>query len=269
MRPPNSAASSQREDQPLPRAPNKTGEFEGDVSEMGEEFIEEGGGEGTVEAVSEAADQTLPVPNPQELLEELEQSGAGRHRRATLVSPIPAILAASMTTLAEGKVGRGRSDSGAHYTVELETGDGAVAGAGAAGAAVELSVDERFAQSLAAARKSFEARDFHLAACLAEEALALGETLATDAAQELLAASQPLFERIFGAFVGPLAGTPALACSWEQILAHRLGDSTRSFLRRIDGVRTLEQTLGHSSIPPQHALRIAASALRAGFIRIA
>jgi hypothetical protein len=266
MRPPNSAASSQREDQPLPRAPSKTGEFEGDVSEMGEEFIEEDGGEGTVEAVSDAADQTVPVSNPEELVEELEQSSAGRHRRATLVSPIPAILAASMTTLAEGKVGRGRSDSGAHYTVELETGDDNVAGATAP---AELTIDERFAQSLAAARKSFEARDFHLAACLAEETLTLGETLATDASQALLAASQPLFERIFGAFVGPLAGTPALACSWEQILAHRLGDSTRSFLRRIDGVRTLEQTLGHSSIPPQHALRIAASALRAGFIRIA
>jgi hypothetical protein len=265
MRPPNSAASSQREDQPLPRAPSKTGEFEGDVSEMGEEFIEEHGGEGTVEAVSDAGDQTVPVSNPEALVEELEQSSAGRHRRATLVSPIPAILAASMTTLAEGKVGRGRSDSGAHYTVELETSDDSAAAA----APVELSIDERFAQSLAAARKSFEARDFHLAACLAEETLALGETLATDAAQALLAASQPLFERIFGAFVGPLAGTPALACSWEQILAHQLGDSTRSFLRRIDGVRTLEQTLGHSSIPPQHALRIAASALRAGFIRIA
>ncbi|HXI60753.1 MAG TPA: hypothetical protein VNO55_32050 [Polyangia bacterium] len=235
------------------------------MSEMGEEFIEEDGGEGTVEAVSEAADQTVPVSNPAEVVEELEQSSAGRHRRATLVSPIPAILAASMTTLAEGKVSRGRSDSGAHYTVELETGDAAPAAA----APAELSVDERFAQSLAAARKSFEARDFHLAACLAEEALTLGEALATVASQEVLAASQPLFERIFGAFVGPLAGTPALACSWEQILAHRLGDSTRSFLRRIDGVRTLEQTLGHSSIPPQHALRIAASALRAGFIRIA
>jgi hypothetical protein len=249
----------------LPRTPNKTGEFEGDVSEMGEEFIEDDGGEGTVEAVSEGADLTVPVSNPEELVEEPEQGPAGRHRRATLVSPIPAILAASMTTLAEGKAGRGRSDSGAHYTVELETGDGA----GAAAASAALTVDERFTQSLAAARKSFEARDFHLAACLAEEALTLGETLATAASQELLDASQPLFERIFGSFVGPLAGTPVLACSWEQILAHRLGDSTRSFLRRIDGVRTLEQTLGHSSIPPQHALRIAASALRAGFIKIA
>jgi hypothetical protein len=228
---------------------------------MGEEFIEEDGADGTVEAVSETADQTLPVASVEESVEEPEQAAAGRHRRATLVSPIPAILAASMTTLAEGKFGRGR-DSGAHYTVELETGDAAVAPA-------ELSVDERFAQSLAAARKSFEARDFHLAACLAEEAMTLGEALATDASQELLADGQPLFERIFGAFVGPLAGTPVLACSWEQILTHRLGDSTRSFLRRIDGVRTLEQTLGHSSIPPQHALRIAASALRAGFIRIA
>jgi hypothetical protein len=250
---------------------------------MGEDFVEESFAEGAVQAVPEGADQTLPVADSGELadraFDELDRSGRVRERRATLVSPIPALLAASMTTLVESKgpivptplpgklVAAQRAASAAlaqqpaepgtssTYTVEMDGGSGATG--------YDLAVE-----LLGAARRSFEGRDFHTAARLAEEALSTGEAVGTPEATSLLEDSQPLFERVFASFVGPLGATPTLATTWDQILTYRLGDSTRSFLRRIDGVRTLEQTLGHSSIPPQHALRIAASALRAGFIRV-
>ena len=249
--------------------PGHTGELDVDVSDMGEDFVEDDGADGTVQAVTDTEDRTVQVEDPGSADRDPDKSGRVRERRATVISPIPAMLAASMTTLPETKpptplpgqlsaavsTPGSTADSGSGYTVEVESGS-------------DADRYDHINDLIAATRAAFDARDFHIAARMAEEALSGGDALGTPRALELVAAAQPLFERVFGAFIGPLNGTPTLARPWEEIISHRLGDSTRSFLSRVDGVRTLEQTLGHSSIPPQHALRIAASVLRAGFIRV-
>lgn len=254
--------------------PDRSGEAaaepEIDILDMGDELVEDDAGDGTVQAIEgEAGDRTVQVEDPGSADRDPDLSGRVRTRRATVVSPIPAMLAASMTTVPEGKQptplpghlsavvsGPGSAiETGDGYTVEVERGD-------------DADCYNRVSDLIAATRAAFEGRDFHIAARMAEEALSAGEAQGTASALELLSTAQPLFERVFAAFVGPLGATPQLARPWEEIVAHRLAGSTRSFLSRIDGVRTLEQTLGHSSIPPQHALRIAASALRAGFIRV-
>lgn len=259
MRLPNSAASFDAAQKSPTHGPMHASEF-GDVSDMGEDFVEVDGADGAVQAVSEVADRTLPMSAAEtETPEQHEVSGRVRERRATLVSPIPALLAASMTTLLEVE------GPAVPTSLPSKSAKGHTVGSDAASGATGY---DRVVELVGAARRALEGRDFYSAACLAEDALAAGESVGTPEATSLLGDSQPLFERVFASFVGPLGATATLVVSWEQILTHRLGDSTRSFLRRVDGVRTLEQTLGHSSIPPQHALRIAASALRAGFIRV-
>jgi hypothetical protein len=226
---------------------------------MTNDFEEDEGADGSVQAVGEQNERTVPVDDPGAADRDPDMSGRVRARRDTVVSPIPAMLAASMTTHPEAKLptplpgqlsavvtsAGSQPDTSGAYTVEVESRS-------------EADAYNRVSDLIGAMHSAFDVRDFHIAARMAEEAMSTGEAQGTPA----------MLERVLAAFVGPLARTPTLGRPWEEIAAHRLGDSTRSFLSRIDGVRTLEQTLGHSSIPPQHALRIAASALRAGFIKV-
>jgi hypothetical protein len=251
------------------RVHTKTGEFDGEVGDMSGDFEEDEGADGSVQAVGDGNELTVPVDDPGSADRDPDMSGRERARRDTVVSPIPAMLAASMTTHPEAKPptplpgqlsavvipAGSHADLSSAYTVEVESGS-------------QVDTYNRVSDLIDAMHSAFDVRDFQIAARMAEEAMSTAEGLGTPAVLELLSETQPLFERVFGSFVGPLGRTPTLARPWEEIAAHRLADSTRSFLSRIDGVRTLEQTLGHSSIPPQHALRIAASALRAGFIKV-
>ena len=253
----------------IPKNIPKTGEFDTDAIEIAEDILEfEGDSDGTVQAVGDAgevAERTQQVDLPPDPVVEAprETSGRVRDRRATLVSPIPAIMAASMGMVADTKAGssisppgrKGRQPTTSTYTVEV-------------GAKLQLSIAERISEHIEAARALLDAHDFHSAARIAEETLTMGETAADSIeVTKMVADARPMIEQIFSGYVGSLGSIPVLVKTWDEIMTHKLGDSTRSFLRRIDGVRTMEQILGHSSIPPQHAFRIVASALRAGFIR--
>jgi hypothetical protein len=256
----------------IPKKLPRTGEFDTDVMEIADDILEfesESDSDGTVQAVGEAADvgeRTLQVDLPPEdalVAASREPSGRVRDRRATLVSPIPAIMAASMGLVADTKAGssisppgrNGRQPTTSTYTVEV-------------GAKPERPIIERVSEHIESARALLDAHDFHSAARIAEETLSLGESVSDSIeVTKMVAEARPMIEQIFAGYVGSLTSIPVLVKTWDEIMTHKLGDSTRSFLRRIDGVRTMEQILGHSSIPPQHAFRIVASALRAGFIR--
>jgi hypothetical protein len=269
-----SAASSDAAKQSLHQPPHakigpRTGEFDNaDVVEISEDILEvDSDSDGTVQAVGDSGDRErtqqvdLPIDSMMEMAP--EPSGRVRDRRATLISPIPAMLAASMGMAVDAKGGStiappsrtNRQPSSGTYTVEV-------------GHRPEPSIVEQLSERIESARALLDAHDFHSAARIAEETLALGDT-APDVPEvtAMVTAARPMIEQIFSGYVGSLGTIPVLVKTWDEIMKHKLGDSTRSFLRRIDGVRSMEQILGHSSIPPQHALRIVASALRAGFIR--
>jgi hypothetical protein len=55
----------------------------------------------------------------------------------------------------------------------------------------------------------------------------------------------------------------------EQIAGQELGERTQYLLRSVDGQQTLEQLAANTGIPPVEAMKIAASLLAAGIVKVA
>jgi hypothetical protein len=272
------------------RAPKlATGEFAAPVAAMGDEFVEE---------VDGASDITERAAVPTSFDDESFEGGAGgppgdaahgkagvpasRDRKSTLVSPIPAMLAASMSTLVEseaqspseardpaaplhenGEVTRPIGDSDKQRFVEDSE----------SGYTVELLDDanaaarQRAAALIDSAREQLDRGDLIAAAVAAEEALAEGERAPPPGISEVIEPARPLFERIFAACVGPLTAVPLLVDADEEAAAQRLGKGARRLLTRVNGRRTMEQIFDGAGMSTVDGLRLMALLLRSGAVR--
>ena len=195
-----------------------------------------------------------------------------RDRRSTLTSPIPAMLAESMSdivdlnrdpaapTLEEAELTRkvGESDK------QPLTKSGPLARDDAGFA----SRRHRAAQRIDDARAALDPGDVTAAVTSAEEALREGEEAPPPGIVEVIEPARPLLTRVFATYVGPLNGVPVLAPRAQEIARTRLGESERALIARIDGLRTLEELFDGSGFGSTDALRIAARLLRTGAIRI-
>jgi hypothetical protein len=200
-----------------------------------------------------------------------------RDRRATVPSPIPGMLAEQMSLIVDdadrdpaaplpqrreltrkiGEADRARisGDDSAGYTVEvLDDGN------------AERRI--RAARLIDRARAAVEGGDLANAVRAAEEALEEADRAPPPGIVEVIEPARPLLTRIFTLYVGPLSKVPVLDKTDDEVATLPLNESERTFVARVDGVRSLEQVLDGSRIPPADALRIAASLLRAQVIRL-
>jgi hypothetical protein len=213
-----------------------------------------------------------------------------RARRATVVSPIPALLAQSMGRVpdivaspssspfspsARADVAAPRS---AHTEITrpvIETAAPAapVRSTGSDGYQVEVieapasPKRARVALLIQRAKACLEQGDLSGAVLAADEVLA-GSESHTSPISDLIESARPLIDRIFSAYLGLLGEVPVMARSAQEIAQLPFDEKTRTFLSRVDGVLTLEQLFNVSKIPPVEAVRIAASLMCAGVIRV-
>jgi len=119
------------------------------------------------------------------------------------------------------------------------------------------------------ARTHIEGGNLGAAVIAADQALAEAGKAPHDAeVVDLTKSARPLFDRIFAAYLGLLGQVPVRARTDEQIAGQELGERTQYLLKSIDGKQTLEQLATATGIPPVEALKIAASLLAAGIIKV-
>ena len=80
--------------------------------------------------------------------------------------------------------------------------------------------------------------------------------------------ARPLLTRVFATYVGPTSGLPMLAPRADEIARQRLGVLEQAALRRVDGIRTLEELFDGSGLGSTDALRVVARLIRSGAVRI-
>jgi hypothetical protein len=120
------------------------------------------------------------------------------------------------------------------------------------------------------ARTHIEGGNLGAAVIAADQALAEAGKAPHDAeVADLTKNARPLFDRIFAAYVGLLGRVLVRARTDEQIAGQELGERTEYLLRNIDGKQTLEQLATSTGIPPVEAMKIAASLLAAGIVKVA
>jgi hypothetical protein len=202
-----------------------------------------------------------------------------RDRRATLTSPIPAIMAESMRKEGDRAPAPERDPAApepehAELTRRLGDSEPHVDRDTSAGYTVEVVDDgnaarrQHAARLLDRARARMDAGDLGAAAADAEDALAEAEAAAPPGIVEVIEPARPLLARIFAAFVGPLDEVPVLARPTEEIADMPLDERKRAVIARVDGTHTLDQILDGARIPASDALRVTASLIRAGIIRL-
>ena len=118
------------------------------------------------------------------------------------------------------------------------------------------------------ARSHMDRGNLGAAVIAADQALAEAGKTSENEVVDLVKTSRPLFDRIFAAYVGLLSQVPVRARSDEEIAGQELGERTRYLLNSIDGKQTLEQLAVTTGIPPVEAMKLAASLLAAGIVRV-
>jgi len=181
-----------------------------------------------------------------------------RDKRATVISPIPAILAEEMM----------RSDG--EHTRRVGDSDKNTAAPSAASSAdaTVAARRQRAAARIDEARAALDAGELTQAVLAAESAMRESDEAPPPGIVEVIEPARPLLTRAFATYVGPLGGVPVLAPRAYEIARARLGDAERAVMARIDGVRTLEELFDGSGHGSTDALRIAARLLQTGAIRI-
>ncbi len=277
-----------------------TGEWDDKVVSMDEDFVELD--ENTERAVV-SAEAKAPVENSKPA----RASGDAylpRERRATVVSNIPAQLAKSMGEIRDPASPAavrpwsevrdpvlpppsGRSDvrpiPGAPAAPMYQEVTRPVAtdeiDALASEEAIEtysvelidepsLPPAEQVQSLIERARTHMEGGNLGAAVIAADQALAEASKSALPEVAELVKTSAALFDRIFAAYVGLLGQVPVRARTDEQIAGQELGERTTYLLKSVDGRQTLEQLAATTGIPPVEAMKIAASLLAAGIVRV-
>jgi len=212
----------------------------------------------------------------------------GRDRRVTLISTIPAEIAAEMSTRRAGKEGRkevvardpaapmpdrfaGRAGDQEHHTRRLGDLDSQrlTPGSGRVGEADGVARRrQRAAMLIDRARAALDEGDLTAAVDAAEGALREADEAPPPGIVEVIEPARPLLTRVFAAYVGALSGVPVLAPRAAEIARDRLGEHERALIARIDGLRTLEELFDGSGLGSTDALRIAARLIRTGAIRV-
>jgi hypothetical protein len=208
-----------------------------------------------------------------------DPSSVPRERRATVVSPIPAQLARAMMAenpqagapaQLQGEPTRPVADqawpqaAGASPTVEaVDT------------YSVELIDDdpslppaEHIRSLINRARILIEAGNLGGAVITADQTLVEAAKTPGPEVADLVKAARPLFDRIFAAYVGLLGQVPIRQRSDADLVGQELGERTKYLLAHIDGKQTLEELSTNTGIPPVEAMKIAASLLAAGIVRV-
>lgn len=203
-----------------------------------------------------------------------------RDRRSTLVSPIPAMVAEWMRKETEGGPGvavardpAAPEEGGGEQTRRL--GDSSEKQRYDRSAGYEVEVDDgnaehrqRAARCIDRARDCLEAADLAGAVRAAEEAFSEADQAAPPGIVEVIEPARPMLTQIFAAFVGPTSEVPVLARRSDEIGAFALDERMRAVIAGVDGTRSLEQIFDAARIPMGDALRITATLMRAGIVRV-
>jgi hypothetical protein len=201
---------------------------------------------------------------------ETAEMDAVRDRRATITSPIPAILAetdvrakpsardpaAPLPEAPERTRRVGESDRQTVRDMSQVTGSSVAA------------CRQRAAMRIDEARAALDAGEISHAVVAAEAALVEADEAPAPGIVEVIEPARPLLGRVFEAYVGPPGGIPVLAPRSHEIARARLGEFERAVLARIDGVKTLEQLFDGSGLGSTDAMRLAARLIHSGAVRI-
>jgi hypothetical protein len=198
---------------------------------------------------------------------------AGRDRRVTRSSPIPAAMADAIVR--ERSLTPRRDPAAPRFEPVEETrrvgeSDPVRSGSGPTSPS-DTDVApwrHRAAQRIDEARAALDAGDLSAAVTAAEAALHEADRAPAPGIVEVIEPARPLLNRVFTTYIGPSTGLPILAPRAEEIARQRLGDRERAVLRRIDGSRTLEELFDGSGLGSMDALRIVARLIRSGAIRV-
>ncbi len=207
-----------------------------------------------------------------------------RDRRVTVISTIPAELAAEMAVArpeAEPPIAAAARDPAAPVSAPAgdpeqrtrRVGDSdrqrltpaPARGVEADGVARRR---QRAASLIDRARASLDEGDVTTAVDAAEGALCEADEAPPPGIVEVIEPARPLLTRVFAAYVGALSEVAVLAPRAAEIARERLGEHERALIARIDGVRTLEELFDGSGLGSTDALRIAARLIRTGAIRV-
>jgi len=200
-----------------------------------------------------------------------------RDRRNTLTSPISALIAESMSDVSEVAPGRDPAaprPEGHELTRRVGDSDRApTPREKSQGYKIEVSSDPNARARMRAAHLIDQARALLNSGALAgavvaaEQAFDEAERAAPPGIAEVIEPARPLFAQIFSAYVGPLEEVPVMAKRMQDIPAMALDERRRAVITLVDGVRSLGQILDAARLHGD-GLRIAASLLRAGVIRV-
>jgi len=226
------------------------------------------------DAGDRAGDDARPRSIPEAM--QTAEIDVARDRRSTLTSPIPAFMADSMVR-ERIVTPRGR-DPAAPEPRPIErtrrVGDSGPASADS-GPTMLWGSDrgvapwrQRAAQRIDDARAAFDAGDLAEAVAAAEEALREADEAPPPGIVEVIEPARPLLTRVFATYVGPTSAVPMLAPRADEIARQRLGVLEQAALRRVDGIRTLEELFDGSGLGSTDALRVVARLIRSGAVRI-
>jgi hypothetical protein len=274
-------SGSAPEDAPRPRNPRAvTEEIHADEGSAGFEM--------SIDTDTEAGARPRRVANTMKTAE----IDVLRDKRATVISPIPAILAEEMMRSGSPPTPAPTGSSAPavpaapasprdpaapvperrerERTRRVGDSDQHAAPQGAA-SPVDAGVAgrrQRAAARIDEVRAALDAGELTQAVLAAEGAMRESDDAPPPGIVEVIEPARPLLTRAFATYVGPLGGVPVLAPRAYEIARARLGDAERAVMVRIDGVRSLEELFDGSGLGSTDALRIAARLLQAGAIRI-
>ena len=256
--------------------------IEFDVDAMSEELVDAAGGDnGAVAAPVD--DQSTGAATPQEL-------NKRRARRNTLVSPIPSLLAMSMKPAAEVSpvakpvAAPPAATAAAHkpvaaapqaipaeresvgYSIEIGAQPAAPDPHSARTAEQPLPKLGTVGTLVHKARFCLDAGDIGEAVLAASAAIFANERSPEPEVGNLTDTAGGPLARIFTA--GPASKVPVLSRSDAELDAIELDELHWALLRRMNGHLTLDEVFRATKIPAIDALKIAASLLRDGVIRV-
>jgi hypothetical protein len=202
-----------------------------------------------------------------------------RDRRNTLTSPISALIAESMSDVSEINAGR---DPAAPQPEESDFLTRRVGDSDrqptprdrSQGYKVDVSNDPNAARRIRAARLIDQSRALMESGALAgavvaaEQALDEAERSVPPGIAEVIEPARALFAQVFSTYIGPLDEVPVMGKRMQDISPLGLDDRRRAVITLVDGRRTLAEVLDSARLPATDRLRIAASLLRAGIIRV-
>jgi hypothetical protein len=217
-------------------------------------------------------------------MKRIETRGDSRTgRRATVPSGIPAILAKSMTLVADESRDPAAPDAADPRVITRPIEDTNLAGlvgrtggrppGKPTGNPAKRAAEDPHAQLrrqvealISQARTCIDLGDVGGAVLAADDAMAECECAPHPGLRDLIDPVRPLFRQIYSASVGLLNEVPVLGRSEAEIRAMGLDDRDLALLSQIDGVMTLGQIANALKIPSPEALRMTARLVGQGII---